>query len=243
MTTENEAPAVRNTVEVPVADLLRVTPFKGHDDIRYYLNGVLVTPYQDHALLVATNGHWMAIYESAAAHTDEPRLLDLPTWFVNQMERLERGRRLDGESVDFDDEDEDEHEDDRSYSSAPKTLIVETPTSRLTIHESHVEQLIKPGAPFLDNKFPDWQKVLPDPSQLERGLFSPFGVNYLAELYRAVPNDREYPLFCYQNRDTPGPGVFRFGGLPGLVAVLMPRRDADKESKDWPAWMQKEPAP
>jgi len=238
MTTENEVTETKNLVEIPVTDLLRVTPFKGHDDIRYYLNGVLVTPYEGHALLVATNGHWMAVYESKAAHVDKPRILDLPKWFVSQIERLERGERLDGETIELDDE------DGPAPSGGPKTLVVQVETSRLTIRENGiVEQLVKPGLPFIDGKFPDWQKVLPDASKLERGLFSPFASNYFTDLYRAVPNDREYPLFCYQNRDDiGGPGIFRFGGMPELVVALMPRRDGDKEIKDWPTWMKKEKA-
>jgi hypothetical protein len=76
---------------------------------------------------------------------------------------------------------------------------------------------------------------------LERGLFSPFAVNYFGQLNVAVPDHREYPIFCYQKRDNTGPGVFRFGGLP-MVVVLMPRRDDDKAPKDWPAWVTKEKA-
>jgi hypothetical protein len=225
---------VKMIVEVPVADLLRVTPFKGHDDIRYYLNGVLVTPYQDHALLVATNGHWMAVYESEEARVDKPRILDLPKWFVNQIEKVQRGERLEDEESDWDDE------DSPAPSSGPKTLTVVSESSHLTIREHGVERLVKPALPFIDGKFPDWQKVIPDTSELERGLFSPFAVNYFGQLNLAVPDHREYPIICYQKRDdNSSPGVFRFGGLP-MVVVLMPRRDDDKTPKDWPAWMVKE---
>lgn len=226
----------QSMVEIPVRDLLRVAPFKAHDDMRYYLNGVLVTPYQDHALLVATNGHWMAVYESEEARVDQPRILDLPKWFVNQIERLQRDGRL--EEVDAEWEDEDAP----APSAQPKTLIVATETSHLTIREPGIEVLVKPGLPFIDGKFPDWQKVIPDPSELERGLFSPFAVNYFGQLNVAVPDYREYPIFCYQRRDKPGPGVFRFGGLP-MVVVLMPRRDDDKAPQEWPAWTKKEEVP
>jgi hypothetical protein len=233
MTDENSE--AKNIVEVPVRDLLRVTPFQGHDDMRYYLNGVLVTPYEDHALLVATNGHWLGVYESKEARTDAPRILDLPKWFVNQIEISKRGDRHDGERNDWDDE------EGTSQSFTAKTLTVATPTSHMVIRDSATEILVKPGLPFIDGKFPDWQKVIPDSSKLERGLFSPFAVNYFGGLHRAVPNDREYPIFCYQNRDNlGGPGVFRFGGLPEFVVVLMPRRDTDKGEMAWPTWMPAE---
>ena len=235
MTEENSE--TKDIVSVPVADLLRVTPFKGHDDMRYYLNGVLVTPYQDHALLVATNGHWLGVYESEAARVDKPRILDLPKWFVNQMQKVERGERLDDEVEDSDWDDEDVP----APRPRPQTLVVATETSHLTVREYVAsESLVKPGSAFIDGKFPDWQKVIPDPSELERGLFSAFAVNYFGQLNVAIPNDREYPIVCYQKRGDDGsPGVFRFGDLP-MIVVLMPRRDDNKVPKAWPAWTVKE---
>jgi DNA polymerase III beta subunit, central domain len=221
-----------NIIEIPVADLLRVTPFMATDDVRCYLNGMLVTPYKDHALLVATNGHWMGVYESETAKVDKPHILDLPKWFATLVGRAERGENLeDGtiEGVEF--------EDDPTPEVRPKWLKVETEKSHLAITDLDHEVLVKPGAAFIDGKFPKWQSVIPDVAKLERGLFGAFAVNYLADLHLAVPNEREHPLFCYQSR-AGGPAVFRFGNLPGLVAVLMPRRDDDKESA-WPKWMSK----
>src|SRR6185312_10586449 len=109
-------------VTVPVADLLHVTPFKGLDDMRYYLNGVLVMPYEDHALLMATNGHWMAIYESVDSRADKERILELPAWFLSQVTQAQRGGTED---------DDLEDDDSPSYSAIPKTLVVADEKSRL----------------------------------------------------------------------------------------------------------------
>lgn len=223
-----------NLVEIPVGDLLRVTPFMATNDVRHYLNGVLVEPYKGHALLVATNGHWMAIYESEAARVDKPRILDLPRWFVAQVEKISRGESLDDAPEDLDDE-----EDPPCSPAEPKTLTISDQSAHLKIIEPGQEWLVKPGKAFVEGKFPDWRKVLPDPSTLERGLFSPVAVQYLSALHRAVPNEREHPLFCYQQPNDPAkPIVFRFGNLPNLVIVLMPRKDFDKEPKEWPEWMK-----
>lgn len=219
-------------VTVPVADLLRVTPFKGDNDIRYYLNGVLVTPYEDHALLVATNGHWIGIYESKEARTDKARIIELPSWFLSQMIQAEHGG-------DIDDEGEEEESDDApSYSPLPKTLVVNDEKSRLVVRQSCIEVLVKPGLPFIDGQFPDWTKVLPDPADLEPGLFAPIGVHYFAGLRDAIPNDRDYPLFCYHRRAASEKAmVFRFGNMPDLVVAVMPRRDTERAPSGWPKWM------
>jgi hypothetical protein len=219
-------------VTVPVADLLRVTPFKGTDDIRYYLNGVLVMPYEDHALLMATNGHWMAIYESKESRVDKERILELPAWFLAQMIQAERGARVD----DTDEEDESGYAP--SYSPAPKTLLVNDEKSRLVVKANYEEVLVKPGLPFIDGKFPDYLKVLPDPATLEQGIFYPVAVHYLAALGEASDGNDSNGITCYHQRNAPDkPVVFRFEKLPELIVALMPLRK--DESGEWPKWTQK----
>lgn len=219
-------------VTVPVADLLRVTPFKGTDDVRYYLNGVLITPYEDHALLMATNGHWMAIYESKESRVDKERIIELPSWFLSQVVQAERG----GDINDADEEDESDYAP--SYSPVPKTLEVNDEKSRLVISERGAEVLVKPGLPFIDGKFPDCLAVLPDPATLEQGIFFPVAVNYLAALGEASDQGGSNGLTCYHQRGAPDkPVVFRFEKLPELIVALMPLRE-DKCS-EWPKWTQK----
>src|SRR6185312_1496887 len=217
-------------VQIPVADLLRVTPFKGVDDIRYYLNGVLVTPYEDHALLVATNGHWMAIYESKDARTDAPRILDMPDWFLRQLVDTERGDPLD---------EEDEGGDYLPRTGSPTCLFISDEKAHLVIKEGISEVLVKPGLPFIDGKFPDWRKVLPDPATIEPGMIEPVAASYLSGLHKAVPFEREHALFAYHGDKAGGPVLFRFGNLPQLVIALMPRRDTSTAPEGWPQWMHK----
>lgn len=229
----------KNLVEVPLADLLRVLPFKGTDDVRYYLNGVLVTPYEDHALLVATNGHWMALFESANAHTDKDRILDLPDWFAKQLMCLDP-KRIEN----FDSDDPDAPRTSMappiSYGDADKYVRVLTETSRLIVGPNGLEDLVKPCAAFIDGKFPDWRKVIPDPKTLQRGLFTSVSPHYLATIHEAIPNEREHGLYCFQNPDNPSaPIVFRFGNLPQMVVVLMPRLDDGNRPAGWPKWMMK----
>lgn len=218
-------------VSVPVSDLKRVLPFKGEDDIRYYLNGVLVTPYQDHALLVATNGHWLAVYESADAHTDTPRILDLTTRFVRQISDL-----------DYESEWRDEDGEPIRHPQVKRTLSVASEQDRLVISESDIEVLVKPGKPFIDGKFPEWTRVLPNPAVLTRGAFTtqPVSPKYLGSVHKAVPDEYSHGLYCYQEvGKKDAPILFRFEGIPEMVVALMPRRDAGNEPTEWPAWMTK----
>lgn len=228
---ESSSVAADPIVTVPVADLLRVAPFKGSGDMRYYLNGVLVMPYEGHALLMATNGHWMAIYESEDARADKERILDLPTWFLTQVSEAERDQP-------FDEDDDRSEGDTPSSSGIPKRLVVKDEKSHLTIQEKSTEILAKPGLPFIDGKFPDCLKVLPDPSVMERGVFYPVNVNYLASLHDVVSPGRASGIVCYHQRGAPDkPVVFRFDQIPELVVALMPMKEQNK--LDWPKWTQK----
>lgn len=218
-------------VTVPVADLLRVSPFKGSGDMRYYLNGVLVMPYEGHALLMATNGHWMAIYESEEARADKERILDLPAWFLTQVSEAERDSP-------FDEDDDRTEGETPSTSGIPKRLVVKDEKSHLIITEKSTEILAKPGLPFIDGKFPDCLKVMPDPATLERGVFYPVNVNYLASLHEVVSPGRASGISCYHQRGAPDkPVVFRFDQIPELVVALMPMKEG--HPYDWPKWTQK----
>lgn len=222
-------------VTIPLGDLMRVLPFKGHDDIRYYLNGVFVAPYNGHALLVATNGHWLGIYESLEAVTDAEHILDLPDWFVEQIDDAVAPPLFEGLP------DEDDILMPRLARDGD-SVIVEDVNAHVVIGHDGKEALVKPGAPFIDGKFPDWRKVLPDPEDIAKGLMAPVMPEYLGSLHKAIPDPREHPLFCYHHAADPqkGPLLFRFGNLPHFVVALMPRSDNDKEPAEWPAWMKKE---
>lgn len=220
-------------VDIPLEDLKRVLPFKASDDVRYRLNGVLVTLYEGHALLIATNGHWIGICESVEARTDQPRILDLPNWFVAQITDLSDDI-LSGDYVGG--------EHDHRMPLGKTWVTVETATARLIVRQDDVEVLVKPGQAFIDGEFPDWRKVLPDTSTLKPGISVPVSAIYLSSLHEAAPGDG-HPLFCYQQRGAKlSPVIFRFGGIPELVIALMPRSDGEAAVGDWPKWMLPKPS-
>lgn len=227
-------------VTIPLRDLMRVLPFKANDDdMRYYLNGVLVTPYEDHALLVATNGHWMAICESAEARADKDRILAMPDWFVKQIEDACQPPALTDPPDDLD-----EWPDPRMDREGFSVLTIEHEGARIVISEGAREELVKPGAAFIDGKFPNWRKVFPAPEEIAKGLMAPVMPKYLGSLHKAVPDQSDHPLFCYHTVEDPmgKPILFRFGNMPEFVALLMPRSDTHTEPKYWPAWLTKEKA-
>lgn len=206
-------------VEVPVDDLLKVLPFKGDQDIRYYLNGVLVEPAEHGAFLVATEGHVLAVVHSAAAHTDKQRILYISDDMARACRELTSG-------------------------SLSSTLKIEDEKSRSIIADATGEHFIKPGNAFIDGKFPEWRRVIPTVENLQPGLLSAINCTYLAKLKRALPKHLTHFgfQFWHDARDPLNRAcVARSPVMPEMVFVIMPM----KVNTDhvWPDWMPREPPP
>ena len=200
-------------VEIPARDLARVLPFRAEDDLRYYLNGVYVEPYSDGCLLVATNGHWIAVMDSKGARADLARILSVSKPFDKAIR----------EAV-------------SSHSEAKVT--VDTETSRAVLSAEY-ERYVEPGTtPFLDGKFPEWRKVIPPVEHLKPGLIAPLQTKYISYLQRSTTPDDHYPgvRFWHDSRDPEKTAVVaRFNKCPEFIVAIMPVRDFG--SMEWPTWM------
>lgn len=207
-------------VEVPLADLIQVLPFRAEADVRYYLNGILISPYKDGALLVATNGHMLAAVESKESHTDVDRILDIPSDFARVIrdEARNSGRKL-------------VIEDEKA-----RSIITDVTGTR--------EKFVKAGKPFIDGKYPDWKPVVPKVEGLKPGLVSPLNAKYLAILKRALPNHMTHQgvWFWHQEKNPQdGAVVARMSSASNLIIVIMPMKHDVPAS--WPEWVPRESPP
>lgn len=72
-------------ITLPLAELNAALVMAGKDDLRKYLNGVLVEVTPDKVLLVATNGAALIAIKSSAAHDNpEPTQFIIPRYLVEQ---------------------------------------------------------------------------------------------------------------------------------------------------------------
>lgn len=201
-----------STVQIPLSDLLLVLPFKGTHDARYQLNGVLVTPYRDHALIVATNGYVIAICESRKGRIDQDRILNITDEFAAVL-----------------------REKSEHFSIVPELSDID---GRLVLHHGETELAIQGGRPFIDATFPDWRRVIPAPKDLEPGLMAPLSSEYVAWLEKPA---KKYgggsAVFPYHHREKPQETacVVRYETYPQLIVAIMPMRAAPPS--EWPAWM------
>lgn len=221
-------------VSIPLEDLRAVLPFMGSEDVRYYLNGVLVEPYNGGCLLVATNGHIMAVIESKAARCDRSRILALSNAeFLSAVRGRTQPIRVDEDGDELPNEDE----------NFDGSLDIANAEARAVITaENGVERFVMAGSPFIDGKYPDWRKVVPPIEHLKHGVPYALAGQYLALMnHPAISALRSKGvLFWGDDRGTdekPSAITVRFDGLPNLIVVVMPINKVNPALSTWPDWM------
>lgn len=213
------APLSDETVmSIPAEDLKAVLPFKANQDIRYYLNGVLVEKVETGGcILVATNGHILVAMHSPGAYISKTQILAVSDGLTDAL---------------------------RKDSNFQLTVEVtgEKGLAKLTGPAGDV--FIQPRETFIDGKYPEWRNVVPAVENLEPGLTSAISAEYLATLKRVLPPaERRGPISFWHRKDDPKKGsiVARFEGNKALIAVIMPM-ELKHEWTWWPSWMKREPA-
>ncbi len=204
-------------VRVPAIDLAAVVPFRAHQDVRYYLDGVFVEPVPEGGcMIVATEGHMLAAIHSLAACADQPRVLRIE-------EGLENALR------------------DNPEANHDREIVVSDEKGRVTLHEHGTETFIQVGPPFIDGRYPDWRKPIPPVEHLKPGAPAALQALYLARLWKTCRDRRHTGIFFSHDDRNPDNGcsVVQVVNRPGLIICIMAMKF---DRQEWPTWMPREPA-
>jgi DNA polymerase-3 subunit beta len=123
--------------------LIDLTHFAmAHQDVRYYLNGLLLELSADMLRAVATDGHRLAVAEKDILSEvgEEPRTLILPRKGVGELQRL---LGSDGESME---------------------LVIGSNAIRASFAE------LQFTSKLIDGRFPDYERVIPDAEACDKQL-------------------------------------------------------------------------
>lgn len=201
---------------------------------RPYLNGVSVTPAPDPetgrgVLLVATDGHRMALIWDADGHTDTPRILQLDAKSkalkpargegrrVLHINAIERGRGAIGRLA-------------LGYTADDRDAL--DFVDEISVHE-------------IDGRFPDWMRVMP--AQPKDGVAvyqgNSFNPAYIADIAAAVKrlDGSRTGVFSIAQAKPGGPAWCWSTGAPYARFVLMPMRVDSGPGR--PAWLSYHAAP
>lgn len=198
-------------VSVPAGDIAAVMPFRAHDDIRYYLDGIYVEPCESGGcMIVATEGHMLGVIHSPEARSDKARLLRMTDGFEAAL----KSRKAVNEGV----------------------VSLAAEKARITLTVRGIEEYVQPGEPFIDGKYPDWRKVVPPLEHMRPGISAALQARYLSKLWRTCPVERYTGVFFSHDGRTPdtGAAVIQFVKSPSLIVLIMAMKF---ERPAWPEWM------
>lgn len=189
----------------------KVTTTIPKHDIRYYLNGLRVEAAGDRpgVYLVGCDGHRLLVAydKDGEIEGDEGQgvIISMPREFISALRA-------------------------RGYIRGAKQEVV-IYSRRVCVTQGgwkgmgkDGERYVLPGKPFIEGKYPDWRKVLPDFTKLKPGFADSLNGQYLAELAGLVGKTlRENEIKLWQE-EPKKPVIVQLVSHPELVGVIMPMR-------------------
>lgn len=190
------------TITLTRAQLRSALIFAAEKDIRYYLNGVLLQVGEcGDCRLVATDGHRLAVLAVGDHPGATPGEYIIPR---EAIKPVKRASRTNGQSVQVD-----------------ICIPAENGDTRGTALIKSGADIIAGGA-LIPGKFPDWQRVCPEPSRMsgEPGTFNAF---YLGDIGAALVEfgDKFPALEILHNGTSAG---LVLNPEHGLMVAIMPMR-------------------
>lgn len=183
--------------------------FKAKRDIRYYLNGVHVTPHKDGgAVLVATNGHMMMVIRDEKAICTESAIFHVQSGL------------------------------DSACKKEFAVVSVNPITERLTITAKNEELFIQPGKCLVAGTFPSWEKLLPKFENLKLSVSDCINSDLLSGAVLAHPdrNARVGGSIRLWQAEASSAVYLEYVSHPEMMAIVMPVRyhgDPGKHLADW----------
>ena len=169
-------------VRFKASNAVRLLPFVGTDETRYYLQGIYVEPYLDGVLLVATNGKRLAMLYDEKGEASTAWICELPQLLTRACRnRLAKDIHFDGQIG---------HVTELGFGGDPSV-----------IGPQHIATAY---APPIEGTFPNFREILPgalsaNPSfTARREDFAAFG-GELVQIFPAGEKTPSYVLLPYED--------------------------------------------
>ncbi len=182
--------------------------FMAKNDLRYYLNGIHITPDpKGGAILVATDGHRILVIKDKDAVCKEDVIFS-----------IDKGVE--------------------KYCKASGGYVTIDPDSqRLTIFADVENELfLQPGKCLIVGKFPNWQRCMPDFTKLTQASLSFTNPLYIAEACMIHPSrGKGYGIGCrFWQESKVSPMVVEYNSHPEYVAIIIGVRIDDAQgTEEW----------
>lgn len=204
-----------------------VAPFMADRDIRYYLNGIYVTPWHNGVLIAATDGHVLGMVYDERGHADRPVILEVSKGLISASKKpwpslKSKALRALGAANYW-------------VASEPtgtagrfrlKTCHGDPDQQDIHNSEDGFETYLQPGRPEIEGKYPDIRKVVPKREELHPGAPGSYNRRFLNKLphgptrYEAV---QFYSKPALGDEDAPTL-IAHLPAIPEFLALIMPMR-------------------
>lgn len=188
-----------------------IAPFMASNDILFYLNGFLIERAKKGVYIVATNGHIMAV-----VHDADGVLEGTDRLIVRRDAGLVSACKPKKIAI-------------------PNMVIVQD--GRVSVapdfgcERTDLEKYVMPGNCFLEGKFPEWQKVLPNFAELKPGLSSACVSPEYIGIFEKVEKQAESRLNIvrfWQRTDPNAVIVVQLPSIPEFLGMVMPVHDTER---------------
>ena len=208
-------------IPAEVIKALLITAAKS--DVRFYLNGALLEVRQDHATMIATDGHMLLAVPLPADAIEGERMVGdyiIPRTLLESVKPAKVGRTVLPLALEI------------SASPGAQGQTVYTLTLKGATHG-----IDKP----VDGRFPDWRRVIPAKASGEAVQFDARLVARFGDVYDALGGSKKYcaPIIHYNGTDAAL--VSNLGH--NALGVIMPLREKTPSHPGVPAWAKQPQTP
>lgn len=194
-------------VKISAELLPMIYPFMAKNDIRYYLGGIRIERAADRpkgVYIVATNGHRLAvIYDPEGGIAgDEGRGV-----IMRVTPDLVRACRAPNRGI------------TKMVLAAGLRVSV---APDFNMEHSELETYIMPGRPWVEGKYPDWRRVLPNFENLKPGAMGAVNAQYIKD-YDVIAGDK-YGAIKFWSADENSAVIVQIINKPNFLSIIMPMR-------------------
>lgn len=194
---------------------MRVKPFVSSEEVRYYLNGVCIEPaHGGGAVCVATDGHRLGARFDREGFCEKQTIVRMAPE-LKLLKGMLRSPWLVGVET--------------SPGKGFVAVVDAAPKPDDDTAANAIERVedcsIRIGRAFVDGTFPDWRRVIPQPS--EKDTVRAFNGDYIKAFGKGI---------TMRGADETAPHLVQMHDDPLFVGVLMPmRNDVKSGLPDWVA--------
>lgn len=199
-----------HSVNIDPRKLRAVALMAPKDEIRYYLNGVLLEITPDGVIYVATNGHALIAFRDERPENDEPYApaqIIVPRDVARSVKPLNR--------------------------HVERVTLQHDGLAMATLSNLKGADLsFKP----IDGKYPDWRRVVPKECDGTKGCYNPELLATFSAIARELANNRDaIPVVTVAQNGT-GCALVKWSDADNYIGAVMPWRITSDEHKA-PAWI------